>query len=129
MLLVGLVSRPGSQIISITVTMPAVGSIHMTTLPFPPSIWIILGPILVIVIVTIALILLMPKKEKPPDSAWSGPFYANRNDPSIFVPKRYGIGYTMNFGNPWSWFVLLLIVALATAPLIISARFLRHLPK
>ena len=101
----------------------------MTNLPIAPSIWIVLGPVFVIVAVSLALVLLMPKKEKPPDSAWSGPFYSNRNDRSIFVPKRYGIGYTLNFGNPWSWVVLLLIVVAATAPLVYSTLFLRHLPK
>jgi uncharacterized membrane protein len=101
----------------------------MTNLPIAPSIWIVLGPVFVIVAVSLALVLLMPKKEKPPDSAWSGPFYSNRNDRSIFVPKRYGIGYTLNFGNPWSWVVLLLIVVTATAPLVYSTLFLRHLPK
>jgi uncharacterized membrane protein len=105
------------------------GSTEVTNMPFAPSIWIILGPILVIAVLSIALMVLIPKKEKPPESAWSGPFYADRGDPSIFVPKRYGIGYTLNFGNPWSWFVLLLIVALATSPLVFSALFLRHLPR
>jgi hypothetical protein len=27
-----------------------------------------------------------------------GDFYFNKNDPKIFVPKRYGFGYTLNFG-------------------------------
>jgi len=102
---------------------------RMTTLPFSPSIWIILGPIFVIAAISIVSVWLMPKKERPPDSAWSGPFYSNREDPSIFVPKRYGIGYTLNFANPWSWVVLFLIVAAATAPLVLSSIFLRHLPR
>jgi len=29
-----------------------------------------------------------------------GVFYVNRDDPSILVEKRFGIGYTINFGNP-----------------------------
>ena len=24
----------------------------------------------------------------------------NKNDPSIFVEKRFGVGWTMNYGNP-----------------------------
>jgi uncharacterized membrane protein len=52
------------------------------------------------------------------DSHWkAGIFYYNPNDPSIFVSKRVGIGYTMNFANLWSWvalgFTILLIVASA----------------
>jgi uncharacterized membrane protein len=29
-----------------------------------------------------------------------GMFYVNRDDPSFFVEKRFGLGYTINFGNP-----------------------------
>jgi uncharacterized membrane protein len=28
-----------------------------------------------------------------------GMFYVNRDDPSVFVEKRFGLGYTINFGN------------------------------
>jgi uncharacterized membrane protein len=26
--------------------------------------------------------------------------YNNPDDPTVFVPKRYGIGWTVNFGQP-----------------------------
>lgn len=29
-----------------------------------------------------------------------GMFYVNRNDPSLLVERRFGLGYTINFGNP-----------------------------
>ena len=29
-----------------------------------------------------------------------GMFYVNREDPSLFVENRFGLGYTLNFGNP-----------------------------
>jgi len=29
-------------------------------------------------------------------------FYWNPHDKRIFVPKRYGVGWTVNFGNPFS---------------------------
>jgi uncharacterized membrane protein len=49
------------------------------------------------------------------------------------VPKRFGIGYTLNFGNPWSQAVLALIflfVLLAVAlPFILFNPTVRHLPK
>ena len=54
--------------------------------------------------------------QKPPEEGWSGIFYSNPNDPALFVPKRYGIGYTLNFGNPWSWIVLALIFATVAVP-------------
>ena len=39
--------------------------------------------------------------------AWRGIFYFHPNDPALLVPKRFGIGYTLNFGNPWCWAVWL----------------------
>lgn len=38
--------------------------------------------------------------ESTPDECWSmGDVYNNPNDPALFVPKRVGFGYTINFGN------------------------------
>ncbi|MCX4751012.1 DUF5808 domain-containing protein [Kitasatospora sp. NBC_01287] len=36
------------------------------------------------------------------DRYWraGGLFYVNRQDPSLLVAKRFGIGWTVNFGNP-----------------------------
>ena len=39
-----------------------------------------------------------------------GVFYVNKNDPSIMVEKRFGVGYTINFGNRWA--VLLMVTFL-----------------
>lgn len=40
------------------------------------------------------------------DALWKvGVFYVNRDDPSIMVPKRFGIGWTLNFGNWRSWLI------------------------
>jgi uncharacterized membrane protein len=50
------------------------------------------------------------------NSQWVlGVFYVNRDDPSIFVEKRFGLGYTINFGNPRAvaLFVALLVVIAA----------------
>lgn len=42
------------------------------------------------------------------NSKWKwGVFYVNSEDPSMFVEKRFGIGYTINFGNRWA--VLMLV--------------------
>ena len=38
-------------------------------------------------------------------------FYFNRDDLNLFVPKVYGLGWTLNFGNPFAWIVILAIVA------------------
>ena len=45
--------------------------------------------------------------EATPDECWTlGGIYNNPNDPAIFVQKRVGWGYTVNFGNKWSYMVL-----------------------
>jgi len=46
-----------------------------------------------------------------------GFFYANRTDPRIFVPKRYGLGYSLNFGKPYvtACFILILLMIIYLA--------------
>ena len=40
-----------------------------------------------------------------------GLFYSNREDSRIFVPKRNPwMGWTLNFGNPYSYIVIAAIV-------------------
>ncbi|MGK7376756.1 DUF1648 domain-containing protein [Planococcus sp. 1R117A] len=55
------------------------------------------------------------------DEHWkAGIFYVNKEDPSVMVDKRFGVGWTVNFGNPKSWLYVLLpfVVLLAIALLI-----------
>ncbi|MFJ7738328.1 DUF1648 domain-containing protein [Lysinibacillus sp. NPDC097287] len=43
------------------------------------------------------------------DRYWiGGLIYINREDPSIFVEKRFGVGWTMNFANPRGYIVIFL---------------------
>jgi uncharacterized membrane protein len=59
------------------------------------------------------------------DKNWKwGVFYVNPDDPKVWVPKRYGVGYTLNFGNPWSWMALALILVAVVAPLSIPIMML-----
>jgi hypothetical protein len=98
--------------------------------PFtPPSLWIILGPAFVIAIFSVLLAVLLRRGEKPPEKGWSGPFYSNPDDPALFVPKRYGIGYTLNFSNPWCWVVMALILAAVAVPLVLTAMHIPQLPR
>lgn len=52
------------------------------------------------------------------DRYWKGGLlYFNKNDPSIFVEKRFGVGYTLNFANPIGYLIVLgplLIILLVT---------------
>jgi len=42
---------------------------------------------------------------------WHGPFYVNRKDPRLLVPKyNEMMGQTINFGNPSAWAVLIGLV-------------------
>lgn len=47
------------------------------------------------------------------DVHWKlGVFYVNKQDPSIFVEKRFGVGWSINFGNPVGYLILFLPIAL-----------------
>jgi len=48
-----------------------------------------------------------------PDSCWKlGLFYFNPDDPALFVEKRIGFGYTVNFARASAWICLALILFL-----------------
>lgn len=51
-----------------------------------------------------------------------GIFYFNRDDPSIFVPKRFGSGWTLNCGRPVAWATIGLF-ALVMAGFVIASFF------
>lgn len=49
------------------------------------------------------------------DRYWyAGIFYNNPDDPAVFVPRRFGLGWTVNFGNPMGrmFFIGLLLIIL-----------------
>jgi uncharacterized membrane protein len=63
-----------------------------------------------------------PGGDRTPDACWKwGMFYVNPSDPALFVEKRFGIGYTVNFGNRWSWIFLVITLL----PLIAVTFYLR----
>lgn len=50
------------------------------------------------------------------DRFWTaGLIYRNPDDPALWVPKRTGLGYTLNFGQPVAWMVLIGILLFAVA--------------
>ncbi len=56
------------------------------------------------------------------DDCWKwGLFYVNRNDPALFVEKRFGVGYTLNFGNRWFWVILALALLIPLAAFLWSS--------
>ena len=47
------------------------------------------------------------------DALWLlGLFYCNTDDPSIVVPKRFGVGWTINVARPAAWAMMAGLVAL-----------------
>ena len=59
-----------------------------------------------------------------PDGHWKGGvFYVNRDDAALFVPKRFGIGYTLNFGHATAWVIMGLVLVL---PLILTLFAIHH---
>ncbi len=47
---------------------------------------------------------------------WYGILYCNPNDSRVIVPKRFrGLGWTLNFGNPYSYIVIAIFVAIIVA--------------
>ena len=83
------------------------------------SYWIIFGPIAAVGTFSLLLLGLGRTGPRPPDAAWKGSFYSNANDPALLVPKRFGLGYTLNFGNPWSWAVLAFVLLIVVVPFIL----------
>lgn len=58
------------------------------------------------------------------DRYWKlGLIYVNPDDPSLFVPARFGIGWTNNFGRPLTWVILgaatVVVVAFVVATVIL----------
>jgi uncharacterized membrane protein len=59
-----------------------------------------------------------PVGDRTQDRYWKGGLlYFNSEDPAIFVEKRFGIGYTLNFARPASWIML---GAVLLVPLVIG---------
>ncbi len=64
-----------------------------------------------------------PVSDRTRDAQWKwGLIYVDREDPALLVEKRFGIGYTLNFGHPWSWALLALIVVVAVGSLLLVGR-------
>lgn len=50
------------------------------------------------------------------DAYWkAGVFYVSREDPAVILPKRFGVGWAMNWGNPRSWLLCAGLILAAAA--------------
>jgi len=60
--------------------------------------------------------------DRDDDRFWkAGLIYVNRDDPAVLVARRFGIGWTFNFGNRTAWLVLAAIVAAPAGLVAIAA--------
>jgi uncharacterized membrane protein len=60
-----------------------------------------------------------PVGDRTPDRYWKlGVFYFNRDDAAIFIEKRFGLGYSLNFARPIAWFIIGLILMAPLIPLV-----------
>jgi uncharacterized membrane protein len=97
--------------------------------PVPFFYWIIFGSIAAVGVFTLLLLGLGRTGSRPPEAAWKGSFYSNPSDPALLVQKRFGIGYTLNFGNPWNWAVLAFVLLIGVAvPFVLLVASSGHLP-
>ena len=51
--------------------------------------------------------------------------YFNHDDSRIFVPKGYGIGYTMNWGNPVAYIVFIAIIGIPVLVVVLLSIYLQ----
>ncbi|WP_010631787.1 DUF1648 domain-containing protein [Sporolactobacillus vineae] len=86
------------------------------------QIWLIAPTIAVIILLPVMMLIYFRfARSKTPsgpilddDAKWLwGQFYFNRSDPSLFVEKRVGIGYTINMARPGAWMVVIGIITVA----------------
>lgn len=56
------------------------------------------------------------------DEHWKlGVLYVNRQDASVFLPKRFGFGWTLNFARPAAWAIVVGFVGLTVAFVVLVA--------
>ena len=83
----------------------------------PLVIALILAALLLCAVVLVRYFRASPEEgegDGTPDTAWkAGMLYCNREDPALWVPARFGFGYTLNFGNRWAWIILVAIFVMA----------------
>jgi len=98
-----------------------IAALTLISIGLPPVFpWLIAGIMGLVAVFSVLIALRTPGRHDTPDRCWkAGVFYFNPDDRSLFVPKRFGIGYTVNFAHPWAAVVLVAVIAMISAPLIL----------
>ncbi|HEX8998106.1 MAG TPA: DUF5808 domain-containing protein [Ktedonobacterales bacterium] len=59
--------------------------------------------------------------DRDEDRYWlAGVFYYNPDDPDPFVPKRYGLGWTINFAHPAGKVMLVVMIGMILLPVALA---------
>lgn len=88
---------------------PALQAWIIVLQPAPLGISVIAATLLIVLAYYALLIPNRPRLsaqsgDQTPNRCWKlGIFYFNPGDPALFVVQRFGVGYTFNFGNRWTW--------------------------
>lgn len=104
----GLVIGGGTSLLSIGQNLDA------AAVPPPWGVWVFLGATLAVVAWLVAESVRVGPAE---DADWErehwkwGFLYLNPDEPDVFVPKRVGVGVTLNLARPMAWLLLALILA------------------
>jgi uncharacterized membrane protein len=70
----------------------------------------------------------VPIGDRTLDRYWKlGIFYFNPDDSAIFVEKRFGLGYSLNFARPTTWLIMGLLLLAPLVPIL--AHLTQLLPK
>jgi uncharacterized membrane protein len=97
-----------------TITFSLITVAMVTSAKWPLTVLMVL-PVIFVIGIVVALAMLgqggsrlaaaagTPVGDRTQDACWkAGLLYVNPNDPALFVEKRFGIGYTLNFGHRWA---------------------------
>jgi uncharacterized membrane protein len=67
-----------------------------------------------------------PVGDRTPDECWkAGMIYYNPDDPALWIEKRFGIGWTINMGNPRAWLFLGGVLVFGAVIVLLSAVMLK----
>jgi uncharacterized membrane protein len=64
-----------------------------------------------------------PLNRNNPEFWYWGVFYNNPADDSIWVPKRIGIGYTLNYAHRASWIISFVFLAVTVLIMVLAIVF------
>ena len=123
-----------------------ISAIELTQRLLPGAGWTVavcaIGLVVLIMVVVIAAVArgrvqLRPANVRDPrsprpdavddDQHWkAGLFYVNREDPALLVPRRFGLGWTLNLAHPGGIAIAILLLVLVVAAVVVAVILTAH---